>query len=55
MMVFLDVPVVTQPEVLIGTAAKRFNDAGELTDETSRKLIVQLLEALIDLTRKMAR
>ncbi len=55
MMVFLDVPVVTQPEVLIGTAAKRFNDAGELTDETSRKLIVQLLEALIVLTRKMAR
>jgi chromate reductase, NAD(P)H dehydrogenase (quinone) len=55
MMVFLDVPVVTQPEVLIGTAAKRFSDNGELTDETSRKLIVQLFEALIDLTRKMAR
>jgi chromate reductase len=55
MMVFLDMPVVTQPEVMIASAAKRFNDQGELTDETARKLIVQLLEALIDLTRKMAR
>ncbi len=54
MMVFLDMPVVTQPEVMIASAAKRFNDQGELTDETSRKLIVQLFEALIDLTRKMS-
>jgi len=55
MMVFLDMPVVTQPEVMIASAAKRFNDQGELTDETARKLIVQLLEALIDLTQRMAR
>jgi chromate reductase len=54
MMVYLDMPVVTQPEVMIASAAKRFNEQGELTDETARKLIVQLLEALIDLTRKMA-
>ena len=54
MMVYLDMPVVNQPEVMIASAAKRFNERGELTDETARKLIVQLLEALIDLTRKMA-
>ena len=40
---------------MIASAAKRFNDQGELTDETARKLIVQLLEALIDLTQRMAR
>jgi chromate reductase, NAD(P)H dehydrogenase (quinone) len=55
MMVFLDMPCVTQPEVLIASAAKRFNEQGELTDELSRKLIVQLLEALIELTHMMAR
>lgn len=54
MMVFLEMPVVNQPEVMIASAAKRFNDQGELTDEGSRKLIVQLLEALIRLTRTMA-
>ena len=53
-MVFLDMPVVNQPEVMIGSAAKRFDEQGELTDETSRKLIAQLLEALVALTRKMA-
>lgn len=54
MMVFLDMPVVNQPEVMIGPASKRFSEQGELTDETSRKLITQLLEALIDLARKSA-
>jgi hypothetical protein len=53
-MVYLDMPVVNQPEVMIASAGKRFNEQGELTDETARKLIVRLLEALIDLTRKMA-
>ena len=53
-MVFLDRPVVNQPEVMIGSAAKRFDEQGELTDETSRKLVAQLLEALIALTLKMA-
>lgn len=54
MMVFLDMPVVNQPEVMIGTAAQKFSEQGELTDPASRKLVVQLLEALIELTRSSA-
>lgn len=53
-LVFLDMPVVNQPEVMIGPASKRFDQQGELTDETSRQLIAQLLEALTSLTRKVA-
>lgn len=54
MFVFLDMHPVNQPEVMIASAAKRFNDKGELTDETSRKLIKQLLENLVSWTRKLA-
>jgi chromate reductase len=53
--VFLEMPCVLQPEVMIGNASSRFDDAGRLTDETSRKLIRQLLAALCDLTRVIAR
>lgn len=50
--VFLDMPVVNQPEVMIANAAQRFNEQGELTDETSKQLIQKLLQALVDLTRR---
>jgi chromate reductase len=51
-LVFLDMPVVNQPEVMIGNAAERFNNQGELTDETSRKLVRKLLEELVALARR---
>jgi chromate reductase len=51
MLVFLDMPVVNQPEVMIGKAAQRFDSNGNLTDETSRQLIQKLLTALILLTK----
>ena len=44
--VFLDMHPVNQPEVAIAHAAKAFNAQGELTDETTRQLIAQLLQAL---------
>jgi chromate reductase len=47
-------PVVNQPEVMIGKAAERFNEQGELTDETAKKLIRQLLEELVALARRQA-
>jgi chromate reductase, NAD(P)H dehydrogenase (quinone) len=50
--VFLDMPAVIQPEVLIDNAGTRFDERGELIDETSKKLIAQLLEALIDLVKR---
>jgi len=53
-LVFLDMPTVNQPEVMIGSAHKRFDESGTLTDETSRKLVTQLLAALVALTRRHA-
>lgn len=49
--VFLNMHPVNQPEVMIGNAAKRFDDQGNLTDETSRKLIQLLLQELVRWTR----
>lgn len=45
--VFLNMDAVVQPEVAIGTAQQRFDAQGNLTDETSKKLIGQLLQNLI--------
>jgi len=52
--VFLEMPVVSQPQVLISSAHQRFNERGDLNDEMSRKLIRQLLEALVRLTQTLA-
>src|SRR5688572_1153345 len=49
--VFLNVDAVVQPEVAIGNAGTRFNEQGELTDETSKKLIAELLRKLAAKTR----
>lgn len=54
MFVFLNMYPVNQPEVMIGSAAKRFDESGNLTDETSRKLIQQLLTELVNWTRRLA-
>lgn len=43
---FLDMKPVYKPEVLIAQAEKKFDDKGQLTDETSRNLVKQKLEAL---------
>jgi chromate reductase len=45
--VFLDMDAVVQPEVAIGNAAQRFDGQGNLTDETSKKLVSQLLHNLV--------
>jgi chromate reductase len=51
--VFLDMYPVNQPEVMIAKAAQRFDAQGQLTDETTKKLLRQLLEALAALTRTL--
>jgi chromate reductase, NAD(P)H dehydrogenase (quinone) len=40
-------------EVMIGKAAEKFDATGALTDEESRKRILQLLEALVSWTRRL--
>ena len=45
-LVTLDMPVVNQPEVMIGNAAQHFDQDGRLTDEATRQDIQKLLAAL---------
>jgi chromate reductase len=52
--VFLNMFPVNQPEVMIGNASERFDAGGNLTDETTKKLIRQLLENLKDWTERLA-
>jgi chromate reductase len=54
MMVFLNMFPVNQPEVMIGNAAARFDEQGNLTDETTRDFIRQLLQNLVAWTRRIA-
>lgn len=49
--VYLDVDVLNQPEVMVGNASEMFDEQGNLTHETSRKSIRELLEALVARTR----
>ena len=51
--VFLNMHAVNQPEVMIGNASQRFDDQGNLTDETTKKLIGQLLTNLVAWTRQI--
>ena len=51
--VFLNVLAINQPEVMIGNAATRFDAEGRLTDETTQKLIRQLLENLVAWARRL--
>ena len=52
MLVFLDMPAVNQPEVMIGGAAAKFDPAGNLTDDMAKKLIGQLLTNLCELAKR---
>ena len=45
--VFLNLDAVLQPEVAIPQAMQKFDAHGNLTDETSKKLIGQLLQNLV--------
>jgi chromate reductase len=51
--IYLNMPAVNQPEVLIANAAQRFNDKGELTDERSREQIRKLLAELVAWTVRL--
>jgi chromate reductase len=51
-MVFLDMPAVNQPEVMISAAASKFDQSGNLTDDTAKKLIGQLLTNLCELAKR---
>ncbi len=52
-MVFLNMFPINQPEVMMGNAATRFDKAGNLTDETTKDFIRQLLTNLVAWTRRL--
>jgi chromate reductase len=51
--VYLNMFPVNRPEVLIAGADKKFDAEGRLTDETARKFLAQLLQALADWTERL--
>jgi chromate reductase len=53
--VYLNMHPVNKPEVLISNASQRFDERGHLTDETSRRLVRQLLEALVIWSRRFGK
>lgn len=53
MMVFLNMFPINQPEVMIANAAERFDADGNLTDDMTKKFIRQLLQGLVDWTRRI--
>lgn len=46
---------VNQPEVMIGRAHERFDEQGNLKDETTKKFISELLQNLVNLGRTIRR
>jgi chromate reductase len=52
-MVFLNMFPLNQPEVMIAKAHERFDAEGNLTDEKTKEFIRQLLQSLVDWTRRI--
>jgi len=44
-LVFLNVPVLQQPEAYIGGAGKMFDDAGRMTNDSTRAFLAKFLDA----------
>ena len=53
--VFLNVHAINQPEVMIANAAQNFDAEGNLTNESTKNLIRQLLTNLVTRTRGLSR
>ena len=51
--VYLNACVINKPEVMIGSAATRFDEQGNLTDEATRGFIKALLASLAEWTRRL--
>lgn len=51
--VFLNVLAINQPEVMIGNAADRFDENGNLTDDTTKEYIRRLLQTLVEWAQRI--
>ena len=52
--IFLNIHPVNQPEVMMSDASHNVDENGRVTNEITKKLIRQLIEALIDLSKKLS-
>ena len=50
--VYLDMHPINKPEIFVRSAQSAFDAAGNLTDEATKKLVVQLLDAVTTWTRR---
>ncbi|MGA8761980.1 MAG: NAD(P)H-dependent oxidoreductase [Candidatus Sulfotelmatobacter sp.] len=55
LLTFVNMHTVNQPEVMIAKANEKFDASGNLTDETSQKLMRQLLQNLVNWTRRLGK
>ncbi|HYF54619.1 MAG TPA: NADPH-dependent FMN reductase [Salinarimonas sp.] len=53
MLVFLNAHPINKPEVMIGQASTKFDEAGKLTDEPTKQFIRDLLGSLATWTRRL--
>jgi len=53
MFVFLNMFPLNQPEVMIANAAEKFDEQGNLKDAKTSEKIKELLEALVEWTRRL--
>lgn len=51
--IFLNMHPINKPEVMLPSAAENIDENGRVTNEQTRQLILQLLEALADWTKKL--
>jgi chromate reductase, NAD(P)H dehydrogenase (quinone) len=54
-LVDLNMHPINRPEVFVGLAEQKFDPAGRLVDESTRKRVRLLLESLVEWTRKLKR
>lgn len=53
MFVFLNMFPINQPEVMIGNASERFDSQWNLTDDATKEFIRELLQNLVEWTRRI--
>jgi len=53
--VFLNMHPINKPEIIVSFAHEKINENGRVTDETTRKFIKELLENLVDWTKRLKR
>jgi len=53
--VFLDMPILQQPEAYIGNAAKMFDDQGRMTNDDTREFVRKFMAAFAQWIAKTAR